>query len=271
MAPAAAGCYARDMNLVGSVVVALLASLVGAPVGAARADGTLDAALCRRQDTRWDKPIPYLSVVRAPTAASVTGEAGAPTVTVCRGPGSTRCAPVSLGDHGAVDVNADGSLLVVAAARAARIHDVRTGKLKRTLVSKRIRSYSCGGGRWLGDVVLARGDNCEEFDALPYLANGRTGRYIAAFVSKTFEANGETLYDVAHVEGSRWAIAVFDHYQAEADVVDPTGLGVGTVFLIDVKTGKVKATAHGVAGGGVVIDEGKASRPVASVPACPAP
>ncbi len=254
------------MNLP-SVAVVLLAPLVGATV--ARADGTLDAALCRRQDTRWDQPTRYLSVVREAKVASVTGDAGEPTVTVCRGPGPTRCATVTLGDHGAVDVNADGSLLVAGGAGAARVHDARTGKLKRKLVSKRLRSYSCGGGLWLGDVVLARGDNCEEFDALPYLANGRTGRYVAALVDKAFAANGETAYDVAHVAGTLWAVAVFDHYQAEADPVDPAGLGVGKVFLIDVRTGKVKATAHGVAGGGVVVDEGKVTRPVASIPACP--
>lgn len=230
--------------------------------------GTFDAALCQRVDMRYVKgdqpepPHPYMSVVRESNPSSITQpDLDDKRVTVCRDAAKKQCSTSELGLVFELDINAAGTLIVGGGDKGTRVIDAKTHKTKRKLINKRDAEYSCGGGKWMGDVVLATGWDCHEYDALPYLANGKTGAFIAPFVDKKSIGNGETLYDVAHVDGNHWAIAVYDHNNAAAD-------SGGSVFLIDVTTGKVKATAKVLPNGSVQITEGKQSRSLAKLAPC---
>ena len=194
--------------------------------------GPVDSVLCQRSDARFDqKNRSYLSVTRGKaTDASADGK-------------------LKIGDGG--DAGPDALLVV----------DAATNKVKHTIKSKRDKEYSCGSGIWMGDVILAFGNDCHEFDAMPYLVNGKTGKYIGPLVDKKFTTDGETLFDVAQLDGKLWAVAVYNHYMED-------DLGLGKVFVIDVTTGKVTATVQGVKAGGASITEGKATRAVAKVTSC---
>nr|HEX4316382.1 hypothetical protein [Kofleriaceae bacterium] len=89
--------------------------------------------------------------------------------------------------------------------------------------------YGCGTGRWLtNDIILATGGYCMEFGVKPYLANAKTGKQIAPFVSKAFDADPETLVHGVALDGTSWAFAVYNHSDK-----------VNTAFIIDIATGKV--------------------------------
>ena len=115
--------------------------------------------------------------------------------------------------------------------------DVATGKVHE--VHNRDREYDCdmpvndGVGpssvRWLGnDVVFAQGWYCSEFAAKPYLASAKTGKFIG-YVK--LNVTPEAVYSIAHVDGSRWAVSVYDH-----------NTSLNSVVVVDTKTGKIVAT-----------------------------
>lgn len=235
----------------------------------AHAGPSIDSLLCQRSDGRFDKANrSYLSVVQQ-TGPSVTAD-DTGKVTVCKDAARRSCATFTAKDkHATYDVNADATLLTASGETALVIEDAATGKRKRTISNKRKgpngkgKMYSCGGGLWMGDTILALGADCQEFDALPYLASAKTGKFIAPLVDEKFAADGETLYGLAQLDGKRWAIAVYNHnYEAE-------GPGLGQVFMIDVTTGKVLGKVQGTKAGGADITEGKVTRSIAKAGACP--
>jgi hypothetical protein len=229
----------------------VLALMTGATVHAAP---VVDALLCQRIDDRFEgEKHPYLSVER-PAGPTVTANEDGK-VTVCKDAETRRCTTFTAKDPGAkYAINADGTLLIASGKKLA-IVDAATGKHKRAM-------YSCGGGLWLGDTILAFGDDCMEFDALPYLASARTGKFIAPLVDKQFTTTEETVFDAAPLEGKRWAVAVYNHD------ADAASAGIGQVFVIDASTGRVLATARGTQASGAEITEGKATRSIAKLAAC---
>jgi hypothetical protein len=241
-----------------------LATLLAA--GAAHASPpALDALLCRRADTRFSQANRiYLSVARGAPQAPGVSATDEGMVTVCQDAAKKQCASFAAADRFAADtaaINPEGTLLLASGPQHAVIASAKDGKVVRKLSNQRSKHYSCGGGLWLGDTILAYGQDCEEFDALPYLAHAKTGKFIAPLVDKHFTQDGETLYDAVPLEGKRWAIAVFNHNYDD-------GIGLGQVFVIDVKTGKVHATATGAKEGGASITEGKLARALDKIPPC---
>jgi hypothetical protein len=242
----------------------VLALMTGATVHAAP---VVDALLCQRIDDRFEgEKHPYLSVER-PAGPTVTANEDGK-VTVCKDAETRRCTTFTAKDPGAkYAINADGTLLIASGKKLA-IVDAATGKHKRAIANQRRGEngggamYSCGGGLWLGDTILAFGDDCMEFDALPYLASARTGKFIAPLVDKQFTTTEETVFDAAPLEGKRWAVAVYNHD------ADAASAGIGQVFVIDASTGRVLATARGTQAGGAEITEGKATRSIAKLAAC---
>ncbi|MCE9578472.1 MAG: hypothetical protein K8W52_35425 [Deltaproteobacteria bacterium] len=250
------------------LIPGLAVSLILGATAAHAAPPTVDGLLCQRTHTVNDAPHAFLSVMPAAIVPTVTvahaegAEQG--TVTVCQDAAKTACKSFTSGRfsyNNDLQLNADGTLILVGSDKGLVVERADTGKLVRTIKNRRGADYQCGGGLWLGTTVLARGGDCAEFDARPYLASGRTGAYIAPLVGKQFETTEETVYEVAPVAGTRWAIAVHD---------DNNGVdgGVGRVYVIDVKTGKVKATVSGAADGTARIVEGTQSRTLAKLPAC---
>jgi len=246
----------------------LTLSLTLGATAAHAAPPTVDGLLCQRTHTVDDKPHAFLSVTPAaivPTVTVVRAEgAEQGTVTVCQDAAKTACKTFTsrrFSYDNDLQLNADGTLILVGSDKGLVVERADTGKLVRTIKNRRGADYQCGGGFWLGTTVLARGGDCMEFDALPYLANGQTGAYLAPLVGKQFETTEETVYEVAHLAGTRWAIAVHD---------DNNGLdgGLGRVYVIDVKTGKVKATVSGAAGGSARIVEGTQTRTLDKLPTC---
>ncbi len=257
----------RPMNAT-RLAPGLALSLTLVATHAHAAPPTVDGVLCQRTHALDDGPHTFLSVTPTAIVPSVTvaraegAEEG--TVTVCQDAARTACKTFTsrrFSYDNDLQLNADGTLILVGSEKGLVVERADTGKLVRTIKNRRGADYQCGGGRWLGTAVLAHGGNCTEFDARPFLANGRTGAYIAPLVGKQFVTTAETVYEVAPVAGTRWAIAVHD----DNNEVDG---GLGLVYVIDVKTGKVKATVSGVAGGGARIVEGAQTRTLDKVPAC---
>jgi hypothetical protein len=149
------------------------------------------------------------------------------------------------GDQPAAIGNPDGTRKLVGAAKGGfAVVDLKTNR-KRT-IHNRARSYDCdqipsdestfGSVRWLGsDVVFAQGLLCEEFDARPFVANAKTGKFLAAL--KLPGATPEAIYNVAHVDKQLWAISIYDHNSA-----------ANRVIVVDTKTGKTKASIERAAG-----------------------
>jgi hypothetical protein len=102
------------------------------------------------------------------------------------------------------------------------------------------RSYDCDNAvteegkansvRWLGnDVVFAQGWFCEEFDAKPYLANAKTGKFIGFLKLK--RVTPEAQYRFTNLQGSLWAATVFEHNGNS-----------NTLVTFDTKNAKIKST-----------------------------
>lgn len=184
------------------LIVAL--SLVSAP---AFAGPTVDSLLCKRTLPNDNNPTVVLGVKGEDTASLA---------------------------------NPDGSRTVRSAPgekRGFEIVDVKTGKAR--AVHNKNKDYDCdmaenegkaNSVRWLGnDVVFAQGWWCEEFAAKPYLANGKTGKFIGAV--KLPSVTPETVYHFAPLDGALWAASVFEHNSSWNAVV-----------VIDTKTAKIKST-----------------------------
>jgi hypothetical protein len=163
-----------------------------------------------------------------------------------------------IGDQPATVASPDGALTIANRADAVNgggfvVVDARTNKSR--AVHNRDREYDCdvavtddgkaNSVRWLGNaVVFAQGWYCSEFDAKPYLANGKTGKFIGYVKLKG--ASPEAIYNVAHVDGALWAVSLYDHNSTANRVV-----------VVDTKSGKIKSTKEAAA---VALDK---------LPACP--
>ena len=240
----------------------LLVSLLLVTGPATAAPPTVDSLLCKRTDTR-DASFggkTYLSLaVAPPKVASVTVDEDKHTVTVCTDASKKTCTSFKQDSYiGTVTANADGSLIVSGGEKALLVRDGKTGKTKLTVANKLDKDYGCGSGVWLGDTVLAYGDYCLEFDAKPFLFNGKTGKFIAAFGDGKLKTDPESVIDYAQLDGNSWAFTVYDH---SAD----TSRG----FVIDVSSGKVLATIESNAGrDAATITEGKQKRSIDKLPTC---
>jgi len=220
----------------------------------------LDRVLCRRLDNRFDgETKTIVSVPRAPGPTATANDDGSK-LAVCDA-AKTSCVDVPTKGVFQAAVSPDGKRLLVASNDGdSAVLAVPSGKATVHFDNRRDRTYTCGAGLWLGnDVILAFGNDCSEFDAKPFLAHARSGKYIAAFVSKKLTENGETLYDAAPLDGKLWAVAMFDHYEKDS---------YGTVYAIDTATGKIRATATGTAAGGATIVEGKTTRTIDKIADC---
>jgi len=194
--------------------------------------GPVDAMLCQRVDDRFDGAKPtILSINRVAGPSVAADDTGK--VTVCKDAAKKSCSTFNGKTYNSYGINADATLLVASGEDSLKIEDAATGKVKRTIKSKRDKEYSCGAGIWMGDTLLAFGQDCHEFDALPFLVNGKTGKYIGPLVDKKLTTDGETLYDGAQLDGKLWAVAVFNH-DDQADL--------GKVYVLDVTTGKATDT-----------------------------
>jgi hypothetical protein len=236
-------------------------------IGTARADrAALDAALCLRDDPNRGH---FVSVsAPAPTSSVTMTEDGA--VTACRGQTCTKLVVKGFvpqqveGGPRDIAIDPDATRLLVGGntdSKAMRVVRVKDGSLAAKIVNKRHREYSCGAGMWLGDYVLAFGEDCEEYDSQPFLANAVTGHYVAAFAGVA--ATAGAMYAAVRLDGHAWAIAVTDREGPGA------GLARGKVVAIDVTNGKVLATADGTEAGGAVVTEGKQTRTLDKLAACP--
>jgi hypothetical protein len=231
---------------------------------------TLESLLCIRDDTRFgQKNRHFVSIVAVgqPSSVAATDDPkDAPTATVraCKG---KDCARFKMSKYAAqgLAINPTGTLLLAsghneqASTRGLHIVSAKTGAIIRKIMNKDL-VYSCGSGLWLGDSVLAFGEDCEEFDAMPYFANAKTGKYLAPLTE--FGGDGESLYSAAQLDGKKWAIAAYNHNSS--DLPD----GRGKVFVVDVSSGKVFAMASGTESGGVVIAEGAQKRTLDKLPSC---
>ncbi|HEX3760762.1 MAG TPA: hypothetical protein VHW23_18740 [Kofleriaceae bacterium] len=246
--------------------------LVIAALGAAataQAAPSVDTVLCQRFDQRFGKKQAYLSIEH-PAAAPKVEVFDRGKVTVCNADRSctTFIANGWHADDPAVTyvANADATLLLAGSNKGLEVEDAATGKRKRKITSRRRGTngggamYSCGGGLWLGEAILAFGSDCQEADALPYLANGRTGKFIAPLVNRKLTADDETLYDAARLGDRLWAVAMYNHNIGPEDL--------GAVFVIDVTSGRVLATASSTQDGSANITEGKATRSIAKLATC---
>jgi hypothetical protein len=143
------------------------------------------------------------------------------------------------GDQPKAVTNADGSRKLGngIGKKGFVVIDAKTKKSH--AIHNRDRAYDCdialdeqgaaNSVRWLGnDVVFAQGWFCEEFDAKPYLADAKTGAFLGALKLKV---SPEAEYNVAHVDGTLWAISIYDHNQSTNSVV-----------VVDTKSGKIKTT-----------------------------
>ena len=223
---------------------------------------TVDSLLCRRVDAN-DKSRTYLTVAEPKQEPNVTADDSG-LVTVCQDAAKKQCTSLKKPPYVTYAINATGTLLLASSDKGLLVENAKDGKVVRTITNKRRKNYGCGGGRWLGDMILGFGNDCEEFDTLPYLANGKTGAFVGALVDKRFEANGDTVYRVAPIEGNLWAIGIYNRDAAEGSITD------GAVYVIDVVTGKVKGTVtNDKTTGGASIEQGKATRKVAKLAACP--
>ncbi len=148
------------------------------------------------------------------------------------------------GDQPAAAANADGSRAVANPAKVESggflVVDAATKKSRP--VHSRDRHYDCdmavnddgtpNSVRWLGnDVIFAQGVYCDEFDAKPFLAAGKTGKFIG-FV-KLKGVSPEAVYNVAHLDKTLWAISVWDHNQS-----------TNVVVVVDTKNGAIKSTTR---------------------------
>ncbi|HVV82706.1 MAG TPA: hypothetical protein VHE35_06480 [Kofleriaceae bacterium] len=194
-----------------NVGVAFVAIAASAAAASAAPSPSIDGLLCKRsQASDDDKQPPKLVLdVKGDQPASPSSPDGARTVS--NGP------------------NDRGGFLVTDNA-----------KQKSRQVHNRERHYDCdmavtedgaaNSVRWLGnDVLFAQGWYCDEFDAHPFLANGKTGKFLGALKLKG--VSPEARYEVAHVSGTLWAISVYDH-NSDANYV----------VVVDTKTGKIRAT-----------------------------
>jgi hypothetical protein len=203
---------------------------------AVAAPATVDSLLCKRTDHRFDGETRTIVSLPRPAAPNASVSDDGTHVHVCSDAAKTACSDVPVKSAFEAGVSPDGKHVVVGSDGSARIVSVPGGKTRAKLTNKRDRGFSCGGGLWLGnDVVLAYGADCSEFDALPFLANSKTGKYIAALGPKLQE-NGETLYEAAHVDGALWGVAVYEHYDKDS---------LGTIYVIDTTNGKVAQTVVG--------------------------
>jgi hypothetical protein len=244
-------------------------AIVGVMVslGTARAERpALDTSLCLRDDPNRGR---FISVAApAPTSSVAMADGGA--VTACHGGTCTKVVvsgfvPVQTeGGPPDIAIDPDATRLIVggnADSKSMRIVRVKDGSLVTKIVNARHRQYSCGAGLWLGDRVLAFGENCEEYDSKPFLADGATGHYVASFAGVAATAGAS--YAALHLDGNEWAIAVTDREGPGA------GLARGKVVAIDVKTGKVLASADGTEAGGAVVHEGAKTHKLDKLAACP--
>jgi DNA-binding beta-propeller fold protein YncE len=243
-----------------------IAIAIALAIGPARADpAALDSSLCIREDPHDGR---FLSVAAPARSSSVTMTDDG-VVTACHNASKKDCTklhvtgfvPVQVegGPHD-IAINPEGTLLLVggnADSKSMRVVSVKDGSVPTRIVNTRDRPYSCGAGLWLGDYVLAFGQACEEYDSTPFLANGKTGKYIAAFAG--IKATAAAIYAATQLDDKRWAIAVSDRTDS---------LAHGRVVVIDVTTGKVLATADGTAAGGAAITEGAKTRTLDKLPTC---
>lgn len=135
----------------------------------------------------------------------------------------------------------DGSKVLRAHPDTAKkgflIVDVKTSKSR--TVHNKDREYDCdmviaddgtaAQARWLGnDVVFAHGQYCLEHVSKPFLASA-TGKFIGYL--KLGDTNADTEYRFAPLEGTTWAMAVYDHE-----------LDNRMVVTFDAKTAKITST-----------------------------
>ena len=242
--------------------------------GAKPAPKSVDSLLCLREFV--DGPAPkqmYVSVEHTASAVA-TVSAQDDLVTVCQDAAKKRCNSFVVKAAANAQIRADGAEVLVSSANVLGLHNAATGKRTRTFRNKPRKgdsrssadsdmTYNCGSGEWLGDVILAWGWDCGEYDARPYLASAKTGAFIAPLVNTKFSPNEDAIYEVAHLQGANWAIGVFAPEDGSGQ-----GLTLGKVFVVDVKTGKTSATITGIADGGAIVDERKAKRTLDKIPAC---
>lgn len=239
----------------------LLPATVLAAATAHAAPPAVETVLCQRQDDRFtDEHQPYVTVAPAPTpVATAKRDDDKHAYTVCQN-GAKACQQF-VGPDSTYEfaLSANGKWLAIGGERGVAIVDAATGKTKHVLKNKRGKGYTCGAGVFLGDLLVGFGNDCSEFDALPFVANARTGVYLGALGGKNAGANGETLYDVAALGDAHWAVAMYDHYNG----------GHTTVFVVDAKTGSAKVAAEAEPGKLELI-EGKHRRAVTDkLAACP--
>jgi DNA-binding beta-propeller fold protein YncE len=246
------------------IVIVIVIALTIDP---ARADpAALDSSLCIREDPHHGR---FLSVTAPSLSSSVTMTDNG-VVTACRNTHKKVCTklkvtgfvPVQVegGPHD-IAINPEGTLLLVGGntdSKSMRVVRVKDGSTTAKIVNKRDRQYSCGAGLWLGDYVLAFGQDCEEYDSTPFLASEKTGKYIAPFAD--IKATAAAIYAATQLDGKQWAIAVSDR----TDLLEH-----GRVVIIDVTNGKVLATADGTAANGAAITEDAKTRSLEKLPVCP--